>query len=80
MRKQRQTMKESIQRVCNESESAAGILKPYNRQATGRPSISKDQHDLLSVIGNIVQASMVTDDCRRKYCTLEKRFTICMLN
>ena len=79
MRKQRQTMRESIQRVCNESESAADILKPYNRQATGHPSISKDQH-LLSVFVNIVQASMVTDDCRRKYCTLEKRFTICMLN
>ena len=58
-------MIESIKMVCNENESAAGILKPYNQQATDCPSISKDQPDLLSVIVNIVQISMVVNDCRR---------------
>ena len=41
------------------------FLIPYNREATGHPSICKDQLNPLSVIVNIVQGSMAGDDCRR---------------
>ena len=58
-------MKEGIEKVCIENESAAIILRPCNWQATGHPSISKEQPDLLSANVNIVQASTVTDDRRR---------------
>lgn len=65
MRKERQTMKESIKRICTEEESDTSILRPYNWQATGRPNSSKDQPALLSAIVNIVQASTAADDRRR---------------
>ena len=57
-------MKKIVEKVCTESQSAASTLRPYNRQATGHPSSSKDQSNFLSAIVNIVQASTTADDCR----------------
>ena len=44
----------------------ANIWKPYSWQATGSPSITKIQPDLLSAIVNLVQASTAGDKRRRK--------------
>ena len=65
MKRRRQKLKDGIDKVCSASESAANILRQFNRNITGRPRTETDQPELLSTIVNLVQASTAADDRRR---------------
>ena len=64
MRKRRRELKDGIDKLCLENKSVANILRPFNKNVTGRPGIKTDQLELLSAIVNLVQASTAADDQR----------------
>ena len=64
MRERRRELKDGIDKLCLENESAANILRPFNKNVTGRPRIKTDQLELLSTIVNLVQAPTAADDQR----------------
>ena len=55
-------MRENLEKVCNENESAASELKRFNRKTTGQPRKEVDQPELLSAIARVVEASSAADD------------------
>ena len=63
--KKRHEMREKLEKMCDDNESAASELKRFNRKTTGRPRKDVDQPELLSAIVRVVEASSAADDRRR---------------
>ena len=65
LRKKCHEMREKLEKVCNENESAASELKRFNRKTTGRPRKEVDQPELLSAIVRVMEAWSTAEDRRR---------------
>lgn len=61
----RRRMKETITKLSETSEVAAKNLKPFQREAQGRPALEIDQPGIVETILDLVQATTATDDRRR---------------
>ena len=65
IKKRRRELKDGIDKLCSENESAVNILRLFDKNVTGRSHIEADQPELLSTIIDLVQASTAADDRRQ---------------
>ena len=78
LRKKRHEMREKLEKVCNENESAASELKRFNRKTTGQPRKEVDQPELLSNCksgGSFVRSRRSTSVRASSFSKNPRRFT-----